>query len=318
MPMNQIQFQPGLSLPDFMERFGTEEQCYAVLEKARWPTGFCCPSCQGKRYGWMIRAGRPYYQCSACRKQTTLTCGTIFASTKLPLSRWFLAMHLLTQAKNNVSALELKRHIGVSYPTAWLVKHKLMQVMREREAVRVLEGRVEIDDAYLGGEHPGGSRGRGSENKVPFVAAVQTSDDGHHPIYVSLARIPLTSEAIERWARQTISASAHIVSDGLQAFRVLAQCGATHERHVVGGGVAAATHPQFRAVNTVLGNLKTAISGTYHAFAFNKYAHRYLAEAQYRFNRRFDLRAILPRFIKAAATTDPWKDSRLRAAEVHC
>jgi hypothetical protein len=156
-------------------------------------------------------------------------------------------MHLLSQAKNNVSALALMRHLGVSYPTVWLVKHKLMQVMAERERARVLEGRVEIDDAYLGGEHPGGRRGRGSENKVPFVVAVQTSDDGHHPIYVSLARIPFTSEAIERWVRQTISASAHIVSDGLHAFRVLAQGVDTHERHIVGGGVAAFTHPQFRA-----------------------------------------------------------------------
>lgn len=319
MPMNRIQFQPGLSLPEFMEQFGTDEQCYAALEKARWPAGFCCPSCQGRRYSWMVRTGRPYYQCSACRKQTTLTCGTIFASTKLPLSRWFLAMHLLTQAKNNVSALELMRHLGVSYPTAWLIKHKLMQVMAERERTRVLEGRVEIDDAYLGGEHPGGSRGRGSENKVPFVVAVQTSDDGHHPIYVSLVRLPFTSKAIERWARQTISASAHIVSDGLHAFRVLAKCADTHERHVVGGGVAAVTHPQFRAVNTVLGNLKTAITGTYHAFDFNKYAHRYLAEAQYRFNRRFELKAILPRLIKAAATTGAWTDSRLRTvADFHC
>ena len=84
----------------------------------------------------------------------------------LPLTIWFLAMHLLTQAKNNVSALELKRHLGVRYKTAWLLKHKLMQVMSEREAPRQLDGRVEIDDAYLGGELPGGKSGRGSENKV--------------------------------------------------------------------------------------------------------------------------------------------------------
>jgi transposase-like protein len=318
MPMNRIQFQSGLSLAQFMEQFGTEEQCYAALEQARWPNGFCCPRCQGSGYSWMIRQGRPYYQCSACRKQTTLTCGTIFASTKLPLRRWFLAMHLLTQAKNNVSALELMRHLGVSYPTAWLLKHKLMQVMAERERHGVLHGRAEIDDAYLGGEHPGGRRGRGSENKVPFVVAVQTREQGHQPIYVSLARIPFSSEAIERWARQALSTSAHIVSDGLQAFRALAQCAATHERHVVGAGVAAVTHPQFRAVNTVLGNLKTPITGTYHAFDFNKYSHRYLAEVQYRFNRRFELKAILPRLIKAAATTGAWTESRLRVAEIPC
>ena len=86
-------------------------------------------------------------------------CGTIFEATQLPLTTWFLAMHLLAQAKNNVSALELKRHLGVRYKTAWLLKHKLMQVMSEREASRQLDGRVEIDDAYLGGELPGGKSG---------------------------------------------------------------------------------------------------------------------------------------------------------------
>jgi len=78
-----------------------------------------------------------------------VTCGTIFQSTKRPLTTWFLAMHLLAQAKNNVSALELKRHLGVRYKTAWLIKHKLMEVMREREESRQLDGRVAIDDAYL-------------------------------------------------------------------------------------------------------------------------------------------------------------------------
>jgi hypothetical protein len=82
-------------------------------------------------------------------------------------------MHLLTQSKNNVSALELKRHLGVCYKSPWLMKHKLMEVMRQREDSRQLDGRVEIDDAYLGGERSGGKRGRGSQNKVPFVAAVQ-------------------------------------------------------------------------------------------------------------------------------------------------
>lgn len=104
-------------------------------------------------------------------------------------------MHLLTQAKNNVSSLELKRHLGVRYKTAWLLKHKLMHVMSEREAPRQLDGRVEIDDAYLGVELPGGKSGRGSENKVSFIAAVQTTDDGH-PLFVSLKKLELTKKAI--------------------------------------------------------------------------------------------------------------------------
>lgn len=99
--------------------------------------------------------------------QTTLTSGTIFHSTKLPLTVWFLAMYFLTQTKNNIAALELKRLLGVSYPAAWRIKHKLMQVMSEREADRKLDGRVEVDDAYLGGEHRGGRNAARSPSVRP-------------------------------------------------------------------------------------------------------------------------------------------------------
>lgn len=213
-------------------------------------------------------------------------------------------MHLLTQAKNNVSALELMRHLGVCYKTAWLVKHKLMEVMRQREDSRVLDGRVEIDDAYLGGERSGGKCGRGSENKVPFIAAVQTTADGR-PRYACFARQPFTSEAVAMWAAKSLATSAHVVSDGLWCFRGIKIIGAEHEPTVTGSGKRSSKLPQFKAVNTLLGNLKTALNGTYHAFDFAKYAHRYLAEAQYRFNRRFNLASIMARLLRAASLTLP-------------
>ena len=177
MAMNTVQFQPGLSMMAFMERYGSDYKCEAALIESRWPDGFVCPACSCAQSSSFRREGRLYYQCSGCRHQCSVTSGTIFEATKLPLTRWFLAMHLLTQSKNNVAALELKRHLGVCYKTAWLIKHKLMEVMRLREEGRQLDGRVEIDDAYLGGERTGGKVGRGSENKVPFVAAVQTTPD---------------------------------------------------------------------------------------------------------------------------------------------
>ena len=137
-----------------------------------------------------------FFQCTACRHQCSVISGTILEATKLPLTRWFLAMHLLTQSKNNVAALELKRHLGVCYKTAWLIKHKLMEVTRIREDGRQLDGRVEIDDAYLGGERSGAKSGRGSENKVPFVAAVQITAEGQ-PQFVCLRPQPFTTEAVE-------------------------------------------------------------------------------------------------------------------------
>ena len=197
------------------------------------------------------------------------------------------------------------------------MKHKLMEVMRLREDSRQLDGRVEIDDAYLGGERSGGKSARGSENKVPFIAAVQTTPEGR-PVLVCFARQPFTTEAVAIFAAKSLATSASVVSDGLTCFRGVTLIGAEHQVVVTGGGKDSAKLPQFKAVNMVLSNLKTALSGTYHAFNFAKYAHRYLAELQYRFNRRFNLATILPRLLRAVALTPPLPGSLLRAAEVCC
>ena len=315
MTMNRVQFQPGLSMAEFMDRYGSDDKCEAALVESRWPSGFACPVCGGGHSSSFRRQGRLYFQCTACRHQCSVTSGTIFEATKLPLTRWFLAMHLLTQSKNNVAALELMRHLGVCYKTAWLIKHKLMEVMREREDTRLLDGRVEIDDAYLGGERSGGKTGRGSENKVPFVAAVQTTPDGQ-PQFACLRQQPFTTEEVAVFAARSIAPSATVVSDGLWCFGAVQMVGADHERVVTGGGKASTELPQFRAVNTFLGNLKRALGGTYHAFDFAKYAHRYLAEAQYRFNRRFNLRSIFARLLRAACLTTAQPAAVIRAAEV--
>ncbi len=167
MAINQVQFQRGLPMAEFMKRYGMQGQCHAALVASRWPSGFVCPDCGCSRHCTFMREGLRYWQCSACREQTTVTCGTVFQATKLPLTSWFLAMHLLTQAKNNVSALELKRHLGVRYKAAWLMKHKLLQVMYLREDTRRLDGRVEVDDAYLGGRLPGARAGAAPRTRSP-------------------------------------------------------------------------------------------------------------------------------------------------------
>lgn len=300
-------------MTEFMERYGSNELCEAALVECRWPQGFLCPDCGCGVHSAFRRQGRLYWQCSACRYQCSVISGTIFESSKLGLFRWFLAMHLLTQTKNNVSALELMRHLGVCYKTAWLVKHKVMEVMRLREDGRQLTGRVEMDDAYLGGERTGGKTGRGSENKVPFIAAVQTTEDGQ-AVLACLAPTPFTSAAVKEFAAKSLVRPLTVVSDGLACFIATNQAG-VHERIVTGGGKASAKLPQFRAVNTVLSNLKTGLAGTYHAFDFIKYAHRYLGEFQYRFNRRFNLSSILQRLLRAACTTAPHPAGFIRLAE---
>ena len=317
MPMNRVQFQKGLSLPEFMDRYGTEEQCEQALAAARWPSGFVCPVCGVMQSRTSFRReGRLYWQCAGCQYQCSVTSGTVFEATKLPLTRWFLAMQLLTQAKNNVSALELTRQLGVSYRTAWLVKHKLLQAMALAESDRQLSGRVEVDDAYLGGERSGGKAGRGSENKVPFVVAVQTTEDGRAHLACLSAR-PFTKEAMKQFIATSMGLPLTVVSDGLGCFMVAAAMGAVHDREVTGGGKASVLNEKFRAVNTLIGNVKTALTGTYHAIKFAKYGYRYLAEVQFRFNRRYDMRAMLGGLLRALVSTPRQPERGIRVAEVH-
>ena len=317
MPMNRVQFQPGLSMPAFLGQFGTEEQCEAALERVRWPQGFGCPHC-GETHHYVLRVGaRKVFQCGACRKQTSLIAGTVFQGTKLALTVWFLAIYLVSQAKTGLSALALKRHLGVSYPTAWLVHHKLMQAMVEREERYLLGGEVQLDDAYLGGELSGGTTGRGSENKVPFLAAVSVDPDDH-PIHAKLTPLPgFTRQALADWASTHVRPGSVVVSDGLACFNGVRDAGCYHQPVVVGTRKPRDL-PDFLWVNTVLGNVKTSLAGAYHAFDFGKYATRYLGAIAYRFNRRFRLDTIAQRLLVAAAATGPRPEEWLRQAAVPC
>src|SRR3954466_9496969 len=186
MARNKVQFQKGLSEAAFEALYGTEEKCRAVVIASRWPNGFACPACGGGG-DWGVRS-RGLFQCNACRRQTSPIAGTIFASTHVPLRLWFRAMYHLTQSKQGISSIELGRRLGVKQTTAWKMKHKLAQVMMERDASKHLTGRVEVDDAYLGGERTGGKRGRGAPGKTPFVAAVETTPEGK-PVRLQLRRV---------------------------------------------------------------------------------------------------------------------------------
>lgn len=317
MAMNRVQYQRGLSMTQFQDRYGTEQACEVAVLNARWPNGFVCSRCEGILYSRFERGGRSCWQCRRCRHQCSLLAGTIFDNTKLPLTLWFQALYVLTQTKNNVSALELMRHLGVCYRTAWRMKHKLMQAMTHREAARQLAGFVEIDDAYLGGERNGGKAGRGSENKRPFVVAVSTNEQGH-PQYVVAEPVPgFTKAALTEWMARRLHPDAEVFSDGLGAFRAAHEGDHAHTVIEAGGGRAACEAEGARWVNIVMGNIKRSLDGTYHAFGFFKYAQRYLAEAAWRFNRRFELAALLPRMLVASVRCPAWAEAKLRSVPVY-
>ena len=311
MAKNKIQFQKGMSIPDFMQQYGTEDKCRHEILQLRWPNGFICPNCGNDTYCTIRK--REVFQCNRCHSQTSITAGTIFHSTNLPLTKWYLAIFLMTQSKNGISALELSRQIGVSYNAAWRMKHKLMQVMLERGSEKMIGGRIAIDDAYLGGKRKSGKRGRGAKGKTPFVAAVQTHED--KPERIKLSKIKgFQSVEIERWATHHLRPHCEVVSDGLACFNAVQKAQCVHEPHVIGGVKEAMQHPRFKWVNTILGNIKNALRGTYHSF-HKKHIPRYLAEFQYRFNRRYDLRSMLPRLAYIAVRTPPMPYRLLTLAE---
>lgn len=315
MAMNLVQFQKGLSISDFLARYGSEARCRRALYRARWPKGFRCPDCGDRRRSTFRRDRQVIYQCRACSHQTTLLAGTLFQASKLPLTTWFLAIHLLSSTKTNMAALELMRHLGVCYRTAWRLKHKIMQAMLEREEPRRLEGFVQIDDAYLGGERNGGKRGRGSENKQAFVIAVETDATLEHPLYAVIEPVRTFDNAsITDWAQRRLAPSAEVLSDGLGAFRRFADAGHVHTVLETEGGRAATEARGARWVNVVLSNVKRALDGVYHSIKQHRYARRYLAEAAYRFNRRFRLHELLPRLTRAMVLCKPCPEPKLRLA----
>ena len=313
MCKNTVQFQKGIGIMEFLANYGSEEQCERALFFWRWPAGFQCPKCGSRSFCKLHRKAE--YQCNLCHHQTSLTSGTILDSTKLPLTCWFLGIYLITQNKTGISAMNLHRQLAISYNAAWRMKHKLMQVMMERDNSWPLTGHVQVDDAYWGGERHGGRRGRGSENKACFVAAVQTDDD-NHPIYMRFNAIDhFRRKDVKEWAEHALKRGTQVISDGLSCFRGIADAGCKHKAVITGGGYASMENELFTWVNTILGNVKTAIKGTYHKLD-PKHLGRYLSEFNYRLNRRFDMPSMIARLGRAAVNTAPMSEQLLKLPDV--
>jgi hypothetical protein len=311
MSSHKIQFQPGMSIPEFLRHFGTKEQCAEALKRARWPEGFRCPRCDDARHYLVSQGARKLFQCIGCRYQASVTAGTMMEHSKLPLTTWFLAIHLISQAKTGMSALALKRDLGVSYPTAWLLHQKINRAMADREAAHLLDGAVQLDDAYLGGKRSGGKAGRGSENKVPLVAALSLDESGG-PTHLKLDVVSsFTSQSIGKWAKTRLAPGCVVLSDGLSCFAAVTDAGCIHLPRVV-GALKPKDLPEFKWINTVLGNLKTTLSGAFHALKYRKYGQTYLAAFAYRLNRRFDLRGLVATLIADVARSKPAPEKVVR------
>jgi hypothetical protein len=167
-----------------------------------------------------------------------------------------------------LSALALKRQLGVSYPTAWLIQQKLMQALSERDTLYTLQGNVQVDDAYLGGER----RSTALRTKCLLLRRFRLIPKG-----IKMAPVSgFTRKAIVEWDKQDLSPDCVVISDGLSCFTGVLDAGCQHQA-IIAGGRKPKELPEFRWINTLLGHLKTSLGGSHHAFDFAKYGTRYLS-----------------------------------------
>lgn len=187
-------------------------------------------------------------------------------------------------------------------------------VMKYADDKRPLRGFVQIDDVYWGGKRSGGKRGRGAEGKTPFVAALQRNTQGN-PIFIRFSRVgSFTSEEMMKWGKKHLAAKSLVVSDGLACFKGFNKIGQFHCSVKTTGRYGSTEFTLFNWLNTIIGNVKNAIVGTYHGIA-HTHLPRYLGEFCFRFNRRFKLPLLLKTLSYYAAQTAPIPERKLRLAE---
>jgi hypothetical protein len=265
------------TLLELEKRFSSEEACREYLFIIRWPEGFTCPRCDGKAV-WPMRRG--LWKCGACGYQASVTAGTIFQDSHLPLIMWFRAMWYVTSQKNGASALGLQRVLGLgSYKTAWALLHKLRRAMVRPGRDR-LRGTVEVDETYWGGDEEG-VVGRLTEEKDMIIVAAEEGSKGIGRI--RLRRIPDTTRmSLHGFIEQAIEPGSTVRTDGLNAY--LGLKGYVHDRRVQ------RRQPKgehlLPLVHLVVSLLKRWLLGTHQGAIGPDYLNYYLDEFTFRFNRR--------------------------------
>ena len=290
-----------LTVAEFGRKFGTDEACREELKRRRWGDHlerFACPAC-GHTKGWWLPQ-RELVECGECHHQTSVTAGTVFHGVRTPLWKWLWATYQLAQDKKGIAALELAKQVGVCYQTAWTMLHKLRWAMRCRNKRYVLQGLVEVDDAYVGGAAEGtGTTGRGAAKKTPIAVAVELDALGkpRHVALDTLARVD--SHSLRKFATRSIAQGSTLKTDGWGAYRRVARAGYQHQAIVTGSGKQAVV--KFPWVHTFISNLKRMILGTHHSVS-PKHLAGYLAEYTYRANRRWREASLFDRLIVAAVS----------------
>ena len=269
--------------PEFLTWFADEPACQRYLARCRWPQGFVCAHCHEHADPWTTRRG--YRHCRRCGSEVSVTAGTIFARTRMPLRTWFAAMWFVTSQKDGASALGLQRVLGLaSYQTAWTWLHKLRHAMVRPDRDR-LAGRIEVDETYVGGHGVGGKRGRGSDGKQIVVIALEVQEPTGFG-RVRMRQIPDVSGAsLVPFVCEVAQQGSVILTDGWSGYNLLSSCGYGHER-VVLSDTGDPAHVSMPGVHRIAALVKRWLLSTHQGAVSGKHLEYYLDEYTFRFNRR--------------------------------
>ena len=283
------------SLAQFQKQFSDEASCVAFMFKRRWPEGFVCPACGKRRFAGLTSRPR-LYECLDCGRQTSITAGTAMHRSKLPLTVWFWAAHLMSTHSNGMLALQLQDQLGVTYKTAWLLAQKLRRSMLNPDR-EPLEGVVEIDQTEIPFREGDTVFESGNAGKIIIIGAVEVIERESnkskprrkHAKYldtrsgrIRLAMIADNSAAsIEAFIHANVKPGTTLLTDGHKSFTGLQ--GYRHDPRVVG---KMAAHIVLPWIHRAFSLMKRWSLGTYHGLR-RKHADTYLNEFVFRYNRRY-------------------------------
>ena len=273
----------AIDLCELVDRYGDDQKCRNYLEHLRWRNGVRCPKCQGERISSILK--RDQYDCDSCRYQFSVTAGTVFHDTHLPLTKWFLAVYLICQSRKGMSANQLKRMLRVNYRTAWYLCHRIRHAMAEVQPQAKLDGTIEIDETYVGGRIKGRGVQAGRDNKEVVIGIRQRGGELRF-FHAEDAK----SGTLAKYIKENVSSDVDvIVSDEFVAYPFAMQkAGVPKEKHKT---IEHKNHVYVRGdiytntVESAFSLLKRGIIGTWHRVSA-KHLAAYLDEMTWRFNNR--------------------------------
>lgn len=285
----------SMNLMQLFEDFDTDVECRSFLEAIRWPKGIKCPLCASDKISRIHE--RKQFDCDACRYQFSVTAGTIFHDSHLPLTKWFVATYLMCEAKKGISANQLKRTIKVSYKTAWYLCHRIRKAMEEANP-KPLKGTIEIDESYIGGKRRHVGSGN-LDNKTMVLGAIQRG--GLVRLRVE-TRKKAGKQVLHAFVQETVHPKAkRLMTDENPGYLGIADTDTTHEtvNHHAEEWVRGDVHTN--SIEGVWSLFKRSIVGSYHQISV-KHLESYLDEFEWRFNGRknpYLFRDTLSRLVNA-------------------